>query len=412
MKLALFTNQFPGRVNTFLARDVRVLIEQGFDVDIFSIYPHEPDNWQFVPDLLDEHIFPRHKTHHAQSSHILRINPLRGRDFSRWLGDTTQITRSAMQYGRGPLLKSLYVMPQAWAWAQQYKDQYDHVLAYWGNFAATCAYAFHRLMQRDDVPFSMYLHAGMDLYRDQVYLLEKLQYADNIFVVCEFNRQFVRQLYPQHFETINPKIHLHHLGLDLQQMPYTTANRATNRIVSVGRFAENKGVQYTVRAVGELVKQGINVELELVGDGDERTTYERIAADYGITDRLHITGWLPFEQVQTRIQQATILVHASTQIGDAVPTVIKEAMALGTPVIGTQVAGIPELLDDGRCGVIVPPKDDTALQTAIHDLLRDETRRNQLARDGRQFAETTFDMWVNGKTLADRLRTTTRKQPT
>ena len=90
------------------------------------------------------------------------------------------------------------------------------------------------------------------------------------------------------------------------------------------------------------------------------------------------------------------------------PTVIKEALALGTPVVASDVAGIPELLDGGACGVLVPPREPGRLADAIAGLLADDGRRRDLARAGRTFAEATFDMWRNGSRLAGILRATRR----
>jgi glycosyltransferase involved in cell wall biosynthesis len=91
-----------------------------------------------------------------------------------------------------------------------------------------------------------------------------------------------------------------------------------------------------------------------------------------------------------------------------VPNVIKEALALGTPVVATEVAGIPELLDVGRCGLLVPPRDVGALASAIERLLTNPQLRRELATTGRRFAEKMFDQTANGRCLAEMLRATTR----
>jgi hypothetical protein len=187
MRLAVFTNQFPGRVNTFFARDVRSLLEAGFEVDIFPIYPIEPALWRFVPGCLGEDILRRDKVHHIGFNQILRSMRLIPQEkFTAFLRDTVAISSSAARFGVEPLAKSTYVFGKALAWAQQFTDNFDHVLAYWGNYAATCAYLFNRLIDRP-VRFSMFLHAGTDLYRKQVFLKQKLLYAQNIVVACEFN---------------------------------------------------------------------------------------------------------------------------------------------------------------------------------------------------------------------------------
>ena len=65
MRLALFTNQFPARLNTFFARDVKALMDHGIDVEVFPIYPEDSALWNCVPDFLGEGKLPRHKVHHS-----------------------------------------------------------------------------------------------------------------------------------------------------------------------------------------------------------------------------------------------------------------------------------------------------------------------------------------------------------
>jgi len=72
MRLAVFTSKFPGRVNTFFARDMKGLLEAGFDIDIFPIYPPDQALWRYVPDCLGEDVLPRNKIHHVSYSQVLR----------------------------------------------------------------------------------------------------------------------------------------------------------------------------------------------------------------------------------------------------------------------------------------------------------------------------------------------------
>ncbi len=401
MRLAIFTSQFPSKVNTFFARDVRSLLEAGVDVDVFPIYPLDASLWRWVPSVLSESLFPRERVHHANLTEcLLTWRPWPLRRAVRFLRDAAAVNCSAIRFGITPLAKSLYVMPLAWSWAQRYDGQYDHILSYWGNYAATCAFVANRLQARS-VPFSFFLHAGTDLYRDQVYLREKLFIADNIFVVCEFNREFIRKLYPDAFEAITHKVHLHHLGLDLEEFQYSPDGRLPDRVLAVGSFSKAKGFDYLLRAIHELRGRGTRVELELIGDGEESGSLKRLAAELGIAEQVIFSGWQTFERVRDAMRRATLLVHPSIGLGDAVPTVIKEAAALGLPVVGTRVAGIPELLDDGRCGCLVPPRDVQALAGAIGRLLADEPLRKQYSLEARRHAETMLNLWANGRRLAE-----------
>ena len=86
-------------------------------------------------------------------------------------------------------------------------------------------------------------------------------------------------------------------------------------------------------------------------------------------------------------------------------------MALGTPVIASDIAGIHEALDNGQCGLLVPPRDVEALTTAIKSLLTNAGQRQVFADRARKRAEEKFDMWRNGRNLADVLRATKRERP-
>ena len=409
MRLAVFTSHFPGRVNTFFARDMRALLEAGIELDIFPLYPLDPELWRYVPDILDERVLPRNRVHHLDLSRTFRFKGLtRGGHVARFLRDTWAIRASAIGYGLAPVAKSEYVFLKAWTWAQEHGDAYDHVLAYWGNYPASCAYIFHRLMTRS-VPFSMFLHAGTDLYRDQVFLRQKMLHADNIFVVCDFNREFIKSKYADIYPRLANKIHLYHLGLDLSEFQFRIDGRKPRTVLAVGSLEKIKGFHYLIQAVARLVGWGVDVQLELVGSGPERERLTQLADRLGVSSRVTFRGLLTFDRVRDAMAQATILVHPSTGLGDAVPTVIKEAMAVGVPIVASRVAGIPELVDDGRCGLLVPPKDVDALANAMERLLTDEALRRHYAVAGRRYAEQRFDLWQNGSALAARLRCATRK---
>lgn len=408
MRLAVFTNQFPSRVSTFFARDMRGLLEAGFEIDIFPVAPLEAHLWPYVPDILNERILPRDRVHHLS---LLRAvfprTPRPLRHGAAFLRETARICASAAGYGVMPLAKSAYVMPKAWTWAQRHGGSPDHVLAYWGNYAGTCAYLFHRIVARR-IPFSMYLHAGVDLYRDQVYLRQKLLYADRIILVCDFNREFLRQRYPDIFPALADKVYVHRLPLNLAEFPYEPEGHPPRTLLGVGRLDRRKGFDVLLRAAKELCARGLSVDVELVGDGEERQALTSLAAALGIAEHVAFRGWLPFEQVRAAMRRATILVHPSTGLGDAVPTVITEAMAVGTPVVASSIAGIPELLDGGRCGVLVPPRDVERLTDAVAALLANEGLRWEFAAAGRRHVERHFDLRRNGRELADVLRTARR----
>jgi colanic acid/amylovoran biosynthesis glycosyltransferase len=408
VRLAVFTSKYPARVATFFERDIRALLEAGVEVDIFPIYPLDASMWRYSLDILSPDVLPRERVHHIGLAASLREGfPWPPRRVVTFAHDAVAIAASALRFGPGALAKTAYVLPKAWAWARRFPDHYDHVLAYWGNYAASCAYVFHRLTN-PRIPFSIWLHAGTDLYFWPVFLRQKLRYADRIIICCDFNRGFIREHYADIAPEIADRIQLSYHGLDLSHFPYESAGRPPRRLLAVGRFAEDKGFDYLLRAVADLSRRGTAVELDLVGDGPEATKLKSLAQQLGIGERVHWHGWVHFTAVHAAMRQATLLVHPSAGLGDGLPNVIREAMALGTPVIASNVAGIAEALDDGRCGVLVPTKRVDALAAAIAGLVDDEPRRRALAERARRRVEEKFDLWKNGARLAELLRTTRR----
>ena len=405
MRIAIFTSQFPGRVNTFFARDVRALIDAGADVDVFPLHPRDDRHWDAVPACLGPDVLPRGRVHHVNLADALASQSTGQWSWRAAAADFTTTSLSAVRFGAVPLSKTAYAVVKAIAWARGHAREYDQVLAYWGNYAATAAYVFHRLTSRS-ARFSVFLHAGTDLYRDQVFLREKLLHADNVIVVCEFNRRFLHQLYPDLGPDLDRKVWLHHLALDLEEYAFDAGGRPPMTLLGVGSLEPAKGFDDLVRAAALLVSRRVPCYVRLVGDGRLRSQLHRLAGQLGVADRVEFVGWQTPDQARQAIREATVLVHPSAGLGDAVPTVIKEALALGTPVVASDVAGIPELLDGGRAGLLVPCRNTERLAAAIERLLADEALRLQFARAGRLHAETMFDIRRNGPRLAAMLRGT------
>ena len=406
MKLAVFTSRYPAQVGTFFERDMRSLLEAGVEIDIFSIAPLDASLWKHSLALLGPEHLSRDRVHHlplrATGSGLSMLRDATARR------DARAILASARHFGAAPFAKTAYVLLKAWTWARAYRNAgYDHVLAYWGNYAGTCAYVFHRLAT-PHVPFSLWLHAGTDLYFRRVFMREKLLYADNIITCCDFNVQYIAREFPDLAPALTPRIHVSHHGLDLSTLHFQPEGRPSGRVLAVGRFQKSKGYEYLVRAAGLARARGVDLEIEFVGQGPEEDNLRGLAAELGLADRVRFRGWLPFEEVRKAMSEATVFAHPSNGLGDGLPNVVREAMAVGTPVIASEVAGIPDALRDG-CGVLVPPRDVEALARAITDLLADPARRSEIARRARNRVEQHYDMWRNGQRLAERLRSTRRQ---
>jgi len=408
MHLAIFTSEFPSKAHTYFQWDLRALLESGFEISIFPVRSIDSSQWHYLNHILDKNYLDRIKVRYIKPRFPLLdfTHPNRNL-FSERASLIKKITSSALKFGIVPLIKTGIVISQALHLVSEIGKEYDHILAYWGNYASTYAYLFHKWGGLS-VPFSMILHAGTDLYRNQVFLDQKLLYSDNIFTVCNFNRKFVQELYPDIYDELAPKLSIHQLGLDLTAFPFELKKREQRKLIAVGRLDNKKGYDYLLRSVSELHSKGVILKLEIIGNGPEENFLKRLSHQLGISEIVTFSGWLSLDEVKARMQSATLLVHPSPCIGDAVPTVIKEAIASGLPVIGTNISGIPELLDYGRCGILIPPADISALTSAIKRLLENDQERSRIARLARLHAEANYDLNHTSKYLVEKIQNSSR----
>jgi glycosyltransferase involved in cell wall biosynthesis len=166
-------------------------------------------------------------------------------------------------------------------------------------------------------------------------------------------------------------------------------------IGTIGKLNRGKGVYELLRAVGMIAKENSSVKLVFVGDGEEKEGLGKEAERLGIGDKVIFTG---VRKDVARTYAAMDIFVLSSTCSEAFGMVIIEAMAMGKPVIGTMVGGIPELITDKKNGVLVPPGNEKALEAAIQKYLTDLDFSARVASAGRETVESEF----SDKTLGDR----------
>jgi glycosyltransferase involved in cell wall biosynthesis len=99
---------------------MRGLLEAGVDIDLFAIYPLEPELWRYVPNILTQKHLPPEKMHHTSIARTLRAaKPWPLAQFGAFLPDAAAISAAALKFGAGPLAKTAYTLLEAWAWARE-----------------------------------------------------------------------------------------------------------------------------------------------------------------------------------------------------------------------------------------------------------------------------------------------------
>ena len=200
------------------------------------------------------------------------------------------------------------------------------------------------------------------------------------------------------------KLVVQHSGVNIDPQYGPDDPAADMYVMFAGRFVEKKGVPSLIEAVRLLEAEGRTVRLVLVGDGPMEAELRRSAS---ALKNVTFMGWMPNGELRRWMRGALALCVPSqrAQDGDAegLPTVVIEAMAAGTPVIGSRHAGIGEAVDDGQTGFLIPEQDPEALAAALRRLTDEPGLRRQLGENARRSAVERFDMFAQSRRLEERL---------
>ena len=203
------------------------------------------------------------------------------------------------------------------------------------------------------------------------------------------------------------KVTVYRLGIDVGAFSpgQPPAVGEAERVVMVGRFVHKKGHMCGIRAVGHAIKAGHNVKAVLIGDGPLRPEYDALIAELGIENSVEFTGPLAHGDVVKTLQGATALlapsVVAKNQDRESGLIVAKEAAACGLPVVGTIHGGIPEIIDDGVTGFLVPEHDHIKMGQRLTELLDSRALREQMGQAARQKMEREYDISERVAVLED-----------
>lgn len=366
--VAYLINQYPKVSHSFIRREILALEAQGINIRRYSI--------RSCPDqLIDpDDIAELDKTQVLLSVGVLGLilafiwvmfsRPLA---FVKALGLTLKIGWNS---DRGLWRHFIYLAEASVFLFWLGVAGVDHVHAHFGTNPAAVAMLCHAL---GGPSYSFTVHGPDEFDKPQIlHLATKVAHANFVVAVSSFGQsQLYRWSNPQHWS----KIHIVRCGLDqifLHQPP--TALPETPHIVCIGRLCPAKGQLLLVEAVSQLIQEGVEIKLTLVGDGESRTAIESAIAAAHLEEVITITGWVSSIHIRNYLLGAKVKVLPS--FAEGLPVVLMEALALRRPVISTYIAGIPELVKPNN-GWLIPAGSVSALKDAIRVSLTTSTVKLQ-----------------------------------
>lgn len=374
MRIAYLTTAYPEVSHTFIRREIEELERRGHTLLRLSV--REPTSRLVDPRDLAER--PRTTYLLAERGALLRaalVALLRPAPLLRALATTLRMSRSS---DRGLLRHLAYLIEACRVRGLTAEHGVEHLHVHFGTNAAAVA-RLARIL--GGPPFSVTMH-GPDEFDAPVALSigEKIHDAAFTVAISHFGAaQLRRWSRPEDW----PRIEIVHCTIgDEFAKPAGAIDPRSTTLVCVGRLSAQKGQLLLIDAFAELVAGGSDARLVLAGDGELRGQIEARIARHGLGARVSITGWVTADEIAALLRTSRALVLPS--FAEGLPVVIMEAFALGRPVVSTYVAGIPELVEPGRSGWLVPAGAQEPLVVALREVLAaDTTRLDEMARIGR-----------------------------
>ncbi len=372
MKVAYLVNCYPRVSHTFIRREIAALERQGVVVDRYTLRRET----SLLVDAAD-----RAEAEKTRAILDVGVTGLLGALFA------SAITRPAATWRALALTlrigwrsesgapKHLAYLAEAcvlrtWLAA----SGATHVHAHFGTNSTTVAMLCHEL---GGPGYSFTAHGPEEFDKPLMLgLAAKIEHARLVVAISDYGRS---QLYRHAPHALWSKIHVVRCGLDAELLTAEAMPLPERvRVACVARLHEQKGQLLLLDAMASLVSAGLDIELVLVGDGELRAELEQLIAQHGLAARVSITGWVDAARVRAEIEAARLFVLPS--FAEGLPIVVMEALALGRPVVTTQIAGIPELVTS-EVGWLVPAGSVEALALALRTAVT--TATPELQRMGR-----------------------------
>lgn len=402
MPIAYVVKRYPRYSETFIVNEILAHEAAGLDMQIFALRPPVDSHFQDKIARVKAPVTYIQKPNQGRSHPtLLGQNPTA----ASYLWAEIQATAALIPDLWGKLAyatgeRSSVVYQALWL-AQALRHQgITHLHAHFASVATSVA----RLAAHfAGIPYSFTAHAK-DIFHESVDpadFARKLQDAAAVVTVSDYNRAYLQQQYGE----VATKVKRIYNGMDLTELPYQPRleNPEPPLIVSVSRLVEKKGLTYLIAACDLLRRWDCAFRCQIVGTGPLETTLRSQIAQHQLGPWVEITGPKPQGEVFQLLKQATVFA-APYVVGkdgnrDGLPTVLLEAIALGTPCVGTDVTGIPEIIAHQKTGLLVAQNDPEQLAKALQTLLHQTELHSHFAQAARQRLEQAFDLQRNAAQL-------------
>ena len=395
MKVAFLVGKFPVLSESFILNQISGLLDRGHEVDIYALDGPSGHTSKVHP-IVEKYNLLEHTYYSPtppENIHDLTLNDdqLLSKAFHRNPEAFQDLTNTS-KYG-----------PRASRYMLLYKaiplldgKSYDIIHCQFGSIGLM-GLLFRNLGLLKGKLITIFRGSDISKYLQKwgknVY--DQLFKEGNFFLTnCDFFRQRAIKLGCK-----EEKIVILGSGIDCSKFAFTPRQFPTDgrvRIATTGRLVEKKGIEYGIRAIAALAETYPNIEYNIIGDGELREHFQQLIQELKVGHIVKLVGWKQQEELIEILDKSHILIAPSVTAADgnqdAPVNTLKEAMAMGLPVIGTLHGGIPELIEQGVSGFLAPERDEDAIAKYVRNLIEHPEIWSDMGKAGRDRVEQKYDM--------------------
>ena len=397
--LGMILKGYPRISESFISNEILLLEQQGIPIHIFSMrHPRESFSHESVKQI-------KARVDYLPQSILMALPQLLFYNLSLALKRPGHYLRAILvalrRFLRTHKSATIKHLLQAGYLVQKLLpgSQVIHLHAHFAHSPSSVAMFASQL---SGIDFSFTGHAK-DIYTSNpLQLKEKMAKARFVVTCTEYNRRHLLKLTEDDSVALYRMYHGIDLGL------FTGGDPRTNpvepyHLVTVARLVPKKGLPTVYRALQRLQQEGVDFQHTLIGDGDDLSELLALIRDLGLSDSCKWVGTLAHEHVLDYYRRSDLFVLGCKQAAngdrDGIPNVFVESLAMGLPVVGTRLSAIPELVRDGKTGLMVQPGDDEEMVRAMQRILTDTQLREQIISSGKKRVRQAFNNRVLIKDL-------------
>jgi glycosyltransferase involved in cell wall biosynthesis len=388
MRIGYFTNLYPRATDTFIQREIAGLRARGLDIRTFAVRRPGAEH-EVAPEVVAE----RSRTRYLLPTGVMRLLlsnlAMFGRSPARFVSALGLALRTRRPGWRGLGLQLAYFQEAILLSMAIRREQITHLHNHLGDNSGTVTMLASRLT---GIGYSITIH-GPHIFFDPTHwaLPEKLRYSRFVVCISHYCRSQM-MLFTDAADWHRLKII--RCGVDPERLRCSEVRPQVKRLLFTGRLAVEKGLAVLFESLLELGARGYQLELTVLGDGNEREHLQSLARQLGIHQQVVFAGYASQQQLSEALQQSDLFILPS--FAEGVPVSLMEAMASGVPVLATYVGGVAELVEPEQTGLLVPAADCAALADAIARYCGDYELRQRISTAARQtiLARFTLDAQV------------------